>query len=167
MMFSRGPEPSYNFWHFLGILTLMVTSLTGFPGLPISLSSTFLYYPLPHIYTCIYLAAAEPSVPSFNSPNHYRYQVISCNKLLPKFLSGNVCMCMCYALAQDGWDAENEIRPLDNFKVADILPTWIVCWLTLLPVSLVSSDISGFPSPGSSFPLPITHIVFITKMFPH
>ena len=76
-------------------------------------------------------------------------------------------MCMCCALAQEVWDAKNEIRPLDIFKVPDILPAWINCCLTLLTVSLVSSDITGFPSPGSSFSLPITHMVYITKMFSH
>ena len=83
-MFSRSPEPSYNFCHFLGILTLIVISLMGFPELPISFSSTFLSYPIPLTYTCIYLAATDSSMPSFNSPKHYQYQVVPCSKLLPK-----------------------------------------------------------------------------------
>lgn len=165
-MFSRGPEPSYNFWHFLGIFTLMVTSLPGFPELPISLSSTLLNYPVPHIYTCIYLAAAEPSMPSLNSPKHYQYQVVSCNKLLPKFLSGNVCMCMCYALAQDGWDAENEIRIWIFLK-------YLMFYQHGLSIGWLSSQCPWSPvillDPLSRVLLPTAHyhIVFITKMFPH
>ena len=90
MMFSRSPEPSYNFCHFLGILTLIVISLTGFPELPISFSSTFLSYPIPHTYTSIHLDAAVSSMPSFNFPKHYQYQVLPCSKLLPK-----ACKAMC------------------------------------------------------------------------
>lgn len=65
-----------------------------------------------------------------------------------------MCACVCtMPLAQEGWDAENEIRLLDNFKVPDILLAWSNCFLTLLPMSLVSSDIAfGFISRVSFLP---------------
>ena len=180
MRFSRSPEPSYKFCHFLGILTLTVISLlekemathssilawripwteepgglqstgsqrvghdwaSGSPGLSISFSSTFLSYPIPQTYTSIYLAATDSSMPSFNSPKHYQYQVVH---------AGSVRQCvhvyvLCVSTGRLGWWKWD--RLLDNFKVPDVLPAWINCCLPLLPVSLVSSDIAGSPLQG-------------------
>ena len=132
MMFSRSPEPSYKFCHFLGILILTVISLlgkematyssilawripwteepgglqstglqrvthdcgTGSLGLPISFSSTFLSYPIPHTYTSIYLAAADSSMPSFNSPQNYQYQVVHAVSSYQRFCKA-MCACVC------------------------------------------------------------------------